>query len=62
MCFGAMVHARIERIVYGAYDSKTGACSNLNNLNGFKHQIDITGGILKNECSQILHKFFKLRR
>ena len=65
MCFGAMVHARIERIVYGAYDHKTGVCgssTDLRNLNCFKHQIDITGGILQHECSKIIHNFFKLRR
>ena len=65
MCFGAMVHARIERIVYGAHDPKTGVCgssTDLRNLNCFKHQINITGGILQHDCSQILHTFFKLRR
>lgn len=65
MCFGAMVHARIERIVYGAYDQKTGVCgssTDLRSLNCFKHQIDITGGILQHECSKIIHNFFKLRR
>jgi len=65
MCFGAMVHARIERIVYGAHDPKTGVCgssTDLRNLNCFKHQINITGGILQHDCSKILHAFFKLRR
>ena len=65
MCFGAMVHARIERIVYGAHDPKTGVCgssTDLRNLNCFKHQINVTGGILQHDCSEILHTFFKLRR
>ena len=65
MCFGAMVHARIERIIYGAYDPKTGVCgssTDLRNLNCFKHQININGGILQHDCSRILHTFFKLRR
>ncbi len=65
MCFGAMIHARVERLVYGAYDSKTGVCGScidLRSLDCFKHQININGGILKNECSEILHTFFKLRR
>ena len=65
MCFGAMMHARIERIVFGAYDSKTGvcgSCDDLTNANYFKHRIDITGGILEQECRQILKSFFKLRR
>ena len=55
MCFGAMVHARIERIVYGAHDPKTGVCgssTDLRNLNCFKHQINITGGILQHDCSK----------
>ena len=65
MCFGAMIHARIERIVYGAHDPKTGVCglsTDLRKLNCFKHQINVTGGILQHECSEILHTFFKLRR
>ena len=65
MCYGAMMHARIKRIVFGAFDPKTGVCGScidLRNSNCFKHQISITGGILESECSQILHKFFKLRR
>ena len=65
MCFGAMIHARVGRIVYGAYDLKTGLCGScveLKNLNCFKHKINITGGVLKNECSEILNIFFKSRR
>jgi len=65
MCFGAMIHARIKRIVYGAHDPKTGVCrssTDLTSLNYFKHQINITGGILQHDCSEILHTFFKLRR
>ena len=65
MCFGAMMHARVSRIIYGAYDPKTGvcgSCADLKSLSCFKHQITINGGILRNECSQILHAFFKQRR
>ena len=65
MCLGAMMHARIERIVYGAYDPKTGvcgSCDDLTNADYFKHKIDITGGILEQECKRILQSFFKLRR
>jgi tRNA(adenine34) deaminase len=65
MCFGAMVHARVARIVYGAYDSKTGVCGSCTDFRGlscFKHQINITGGILQNECSKMLKKFFNIRR
>ena len=65
MCFGAMVHARIERIIYGAHDPKTGVYGSsidLRNLNCFRDQINVTGGILQHDCSEILHAFFKLRR
>ena len=65
MCFGAMVHARIERIVFGASDFKTGVCGsciNLNKENFFNHKISITGGVLENESSELLKLFFKSRR
>ncbi|MDC0963498.1 tRNA adenosine(34) deaminase TadA [Candidatus Pseudothioglobus singularis] len=65
MCFGAMVHARIERIVFGASDFKTGVCGscmNLNKENFFNHKISITGGVLEEESSELLRLFFKSRR
>ena len=65
MCFGAMIHARIERIVFGASDPKTGVCGSCINLNEegfFNHNISITGGILKDESSELLRLFFKLKR
>ncbi len=65
MCFGAMIHARIERIVFGASDPKTGVCGsciNLNEANFFNHKISITGGILENQSSELLRLFFKSRR
>jgi len=65
MCFGAIIHARVERIVYGAYDPKTGvcgSCADFKRLNCFKHPINITGGVLREKCSQVLDAFFKLRR
>jgi tRNA(adenine34) deaminase len=65
MCFGAMVHARIERIVYGASDPKTGVCGsrmNLNEENFFNHKISITSGILEKESSELLKLFFKSKR
>ena len=65
MCFGAMVHARIKRIVYGAHDLKTGVCGSsedLTNANFFKHKINISGGVLESKCSQLLQTFFKSRR
>ena len=65
MCFGAMVHARVERIVFGALDPKTGVCGScmdLNKENFFNHKISITGGVLDKECSDLLRLFFKLKR
>ena len=65
MCFGAMVHARIDRIVFGASDPKTGVCGscmNLNEENFFNHKISITSGILENESRELLRLFFKSRR
>jgi tRNA(adenine34) deaminase len=65
MCLGAIIHARCARIVFGAYDIKTGACSSckaLKNINYTKQMPIITGGILKNQCKEILQKFFKVKR
>ena len=65
MCLGAMMHARIERIIYGAHDPKTGVCGSSENLidaNCFNHKIDLVSGVLENECKQLLKKFFISRR
>jgi tRNA(adenine34) deaminase len=65
MCLGAIMHARIARIVYGANDQKKevcGPCSDLSNATFFKHNIDIYGGVLKDECSELLKTFFQSRR
>jgi tRNA(adenine34) deaminase len=65
MCIGAMIHARIERLVFGAYDLKAGAVgSRINSLEfpWFNHKITYTGGVLAAECSEILKQFFRERR
>ena len=65
MCFGAMIHAIIERIVFGALDPKTGVCGScidLNNESLFNHKISITGGVLGKECGDLLRFFFKSKR
>jgi tRNA(adenine34) deaminase len=65
MCFGAMIHARIDRIVFGASDPKTGVCGScidLNKENFFNHKISITGGVLEKESSELLRLFFKSLR
>jgi tRNA(adenine34) deaminase len=65
MCVGAMVHARIARIVYGASDPKTGACGSIVDLPGlaaFNHHGRFEGGVLADECSGALKRFFIERR
>ena len=65
MCYGAIVHARISRLVFGAYDSKTGVCGSSIKLHEqacFNHSPEITGGVLEKDCSLILKDFFKERR
>ncbi|MBD2796596.1 tRNA adenosine(34) deaminase TadA [Xenorhabdus sp. 18] len=65
MCAGAMVHSRIQRLVYGASDMKTGAAGSLIDIlrhPGMNHQIEITGGVLADTCSAMLSAFFKQRR
>lgn len=65
MCFTALVHARVERVVFGAFDPKTGSCGSrfaAPSLPFLNHRFDITGGILEAECAQILQHFFSQRR
>ncbi len=65
MCLGAIVHARVQCLVFGAYDPKSGmVCSTLNLLDvgRFNHQLDWIGGIMQEECSQLLKSFFRSRR
>ncbi len=65
MCFGAMIHARISRIVFGAFDEKNGVCGSCQDLPNsmcFNHSIQIQGGVLANDCKRLLQQFFKQRR
>lgn len=65
MCSGAMVLARLSRLVIGADDPKTGACGSLYNIandSRLNHSIEITRGVLAGECSAILKEFFRSRR
>ena len=65
MCIGAMSHARIKRLVFGAYDSKRGAVCNalsLTDASFLNHKISWDGGVLETECSEMLRDFFKARR
>ena len=65
MCTGAIQHARIAQLVYGASDPKTGACGSVINLMAeykLNHHTQVTGGILAKECGALLTAFFKARR
>ena len=65
MCLGAIMHARIERIVFGASDPKTGVCGSKADLTSgifFTHKVIVISGILEEENKEILQSFFKSRR
>ena len=65
MCAGAIQHARIARLVYGASDAKTGACGSVINLMAetkLNHHCEVVGDVLATECGAVLSAFFKQRR
>ncbi len=64
MCLGAIVHSRIGRIVFGAYEPKAGRiCSNpLVNDACFNHRLTVVNGVLEDECRELMQRFFALRR
>lgn len=65
MCSGLLVHSRLKRLVYGTKEPKSGAVESaiqLLNSDFFNHTIEVSGGILSNECSQIMTDFFQMRR
>jgi tRNA(adenine34) deaminase len=65
MCSGAMQHARIAKLVFGASDAKTGACGSVVNLMAepkLNHHTEVVGGVLTAECGAVLTTFFKQKR
>ena len=65
MCTGAVVQARLKRVVFGAYDKKAGALGSVEDLSdsrALNHRFEINGGLLADECSELLRAFFETRR
>lgn len=65
MCASAIVHARVRRVVFGAFDPKAGAAGGIIDafaLKGLNHRVDVFGGVLEEECGSLLSGFFSGRR
>lgn len=65
MCASAIVHARVRRLVFGAWDPRAGGAGSLVNalaLRGLNHRVDVFGGVLIEECSAMMSRFFAERR
>ena len=65
MCAAALVHARVRRVVFGAWDPRAGAAGSLIDafaLPGLNHRVDVFGGVLQEECAALLMEFFEPRR
>ena len=65
MCAAAMVHARVRRLVFGAWDPRAGGAGSIVNvftLPGLNHRVDVFGGVLMEECAALLQQFFAQRR
>ncbi|KAK66916.1 cytidine and deoxycytidylate deaminase zinc-binding region [Bordetella holmesii CDC-H635-BH] len=65
MCIGAMLHARLARVIYGAQDPKTGACGSVLDVGAvgqLNHHTTVTGGVLAQPCADLLRTFFRERR
>ena len=65
MCAGALVNARIERVVYGAKDPRAGACGSIYNVGidaRLNHRFEVVGGVLEGECAELLTEFFSKKR
>jgi tRNA(adenine34) deaminase len=65
MCCGAMINCRLNKLVFGAREPKTGcagSCYNLLSDSRFNHQVEIVDGMMEEECAKLMKEFFKLRR
>lgn len=65
MCASAIVHARLKRLVFGAWDPRAGGAGSITNvftLPGMNHRVDVFGGVLMEECGALLKNFFDARR
>ena len=66
MCLGAIIHARVERLVFGALEPKAGVLQSqaqlASQMNFFNHQLAWTGGVLEEPCSELMRQFFRERR
>jgi tRNA(adenine34) deaminase len=65
MCLGAIMQARLSRVVFGAYDPKAGAAGSAVDLTespAFNHRIEVMGGVIADECGEVLQDFFRSRR
>ena len=65
MCAGALIHARVSRLVFGAQDPKGGAVASLYRLledDRLNHRVEVTGGVLEEACGEILSRFFREKR
>jgi tRNA(adenine34) deaminase len=65
MCAAAIVHARVRRLVFGAFDPRAGAAGSITDvfaLRELNHRVDVFGGVLMEECAQLLQQFFAARR
>ncbi|MGH8289785.1 MAG: tRNA adenosine(34) deaminase TadA [Steroidobacteraceae bacterium] len=65
MCAMAIVYARVRRLVFGAWDPRAGAAGSVTNiftLRGLNHRVDVFGGVLMEECANLLRDFFRERR
>ena len=65
MCMGAIVHARIKKVVFGTFDIKWGGCGSLYDFSSdmrFNHHVEVVDGVMKKQCKEIIQNFFKIKR